>query len=234
MTGIVHLVGAGPGDSELLTLRAVRLLEGADVVLVDRLVGPDVLRHVGPGADVIEVGKSPGDDQDAAQSMITDLMIDRAARGEVVVRLKGGDPMVFGRANEEIESLTAAGIEVQVTPGVSSILAAAASARFSLTQRGIASAFAVVTGTAKDTLDWTRYAPVDTLVILMGVAQRVQIANDLINAGRPPGQPVLFVESASLSTERIAHTTLGKVAAGEVTVTNPAVWVIGDTATSRP
>ena len=228
MSGVVHLVGAGPGDPELLTLRACRLLSMADVVLVDRLVGEGVLRLVAPTAEVIPVGKSPGEDQEAAQERIMRLMIGRCRAGATVVRLKGGDPMVFGRGGEEVRGLVAAGIEVTVTPGVSSVLAAASAGGFGLTHRGIASAFVVVAGTTVSELDWRRYVTVDTLVILMGVGDRRRIATELVAAGRPADEPVAFVESASLPDERVVHCTLAQVAADEVSIIGPAVWVIGD------
>lgn len=227
MSGVVHLVGAGPGDPELLTLRAARLLADADVVLVDRLVGEGVLDMVSPAAEVICVGKSPGDDQEAAQERIMALMVERCRGGAMVVRLKGGDPMVFGRGAEEVLRLAAAGLEVTVTPGVSSVLAAASGGQFGLTHRGISSAFAVVAGTGVGDLDWRRYAAVDTLVILMGVARRRQIAAELIAAGRPGSEPVMFVESASMPDERRTPSTLAGVEAGEVQVASPAVWVVG-------
>lgn len=232
MSGVVHLVGAGPGDVDLLTLRAVRLLQRADVVLVDRLVGPRVLEHVAAGAEVIDVGKSPGEDQTAAQERIMQLMIDRARRGATVIRLKGGDPMVFGRGGEELARLRAAGITVDVTPGISSVLAAAASAGFGLTHRGVASAFAVVAGSTVADVEWARYVHVDTLVVLMGVAARVDIAAALIAAGRPTSDPVCFVTSASLAEEERVVATLADVAAGAVEVSGPAVWVIGPVVTA--
>ncbi|MEX1133831.1 MAG: uroporphyrinogen-III C-methyltransferase, partial [Acidimicrobiia bacterium] len=223
MSGIVHLVGAGPGAPDLLTLRAARLLAEADVVLVDRLVNPDTLNLVADHAEVIDVGKPLGGDQDAVQDAITHLMISRARAGSTVVRLKGGDPMVFGRGGEEVQALAAAGVKIEVTPGVSSVLAAAASGQFGLTHRGVASAFAVVTGTGVSGIDWNRYVTVDTLVILMGVGRRIRIATELIAAGRKNTQPVAFIESASLPSERIVYSTLDLVAAGQVDITNPAV-----------
>lgn len=228
MRGVVHLVGAGPGDPELLTLRASRLLSAADVVLVDRLVGEGVLGLVAPTAELMSVGKAPGEDQEAAQERIMRLMIDRSRAGATVVRLKGGDPMVFGRGGEEVRGLVAAGIEVTVTPGVSSVLAAASGGGFGLTHRGIASAFVVVAGTTVSELDWRRYVTVDTLVILMGVGDRRRIATELIAGGRPSEEPVAFVESASLPDERVVRSTLARVAADEVSITGPAVWIVGD------
>lgn len=228
MNGTVHLVGAGPGAADLLTVRAARLLAEADVVLVDRLVDAATLDLVSDHAEIIQVGKTLGGDQDAVQATITRLMISHARAGRTVVRLKGGDPMVFGRGGEEVRELSRAGIDVVVTPGVSSLLAAAASGRFGLTQRNVASAFAVVTGTGVKGIDWARYVAVDTIVILMGVRPRARIAADLMAAGRRGDEPVAFVESATLPAERIVASTLAAVAAGQVDVSNPAVWVIGN------
>jgi uroporphyrin-III C-methyltransferase len=228
VNGTVHLVGAGPGAADLLTLRAARLLTEADVVLVDRLVDAATLDLVSDHAEIIDVGKTPGGNQDAAQETITQLMISHARAGRTVVRLKGGDPMVLGRGGEEVLELSRAGIDVVVTPGVSSLLAAAASGRFGLTHRNVASAFAVVTGTGVKGIDWARYVAVDTIVILMGVTPRARIAADLIAAGRQGDEPVAFVESATLPNERIVASTLAAVAAGQVDVSNPAVWIIGD------
>lgn len=228
MTGTVHLVGAGPGAADLLTLRAARLLAEADVILVDRLVDATTLDLAADHAEVVDVGKTLGDDQDAVQETITQLMIRHAKAGRTVVRLKGGDPMVFGRGGEEVLELSRAGIDVVVTPGVSSLLAAAAAGRFGLTHRNVASAFAVVTGTGVKGIDWDRYAAVDTIVILMGVRPRVRIATSLIAAGRRGDEPVAFVESASLPNERVVTSTLAAVAAGQVDVCNPAVWIVGD------
>lgn len=228
MSGSVHLVGAGPGDPELLTLRAARLISEADVVLIDRLVDRRVLTLARPGAEIIDVGKAPGEDHGYTQERIHHLMVSRAGAGRTVVRLKGGDPMVLGRGGEEVERLAAAGIEVSVTPGVSSVLAAASSGGFSLTFRGIASGFAVVSGAEASGVDWSRYATVDTLVILMGVASRARIAAELIGWGRPGSEPTVFVESASLPQQRVVRSNLGEVAAGGVEVANPAVWVTGE------
>jgi uroporphyrin-III C-methyltransferase len=187
-----------------------------------------------PRAELIYVGKHEGE-QDSAQRLILDLMLERAREGKTVARLKGGDPCVFGRAGEEWLSLVRQGIEVEIVPGISSALAAPALAGVPLTFRGLSRGFAVVTGhcAGPNGVDWRDYARVDTLVILMGVKERVNIARALIDAGRTPDEPALFVERSSTPEERIIDTTLGSVAAGSVEVEAPAVFVIGAVAALR-
>ena len=236
--GTVYLVGAGPGDPELLTLRASRLLAEADCVLYDRLVSPAILARVRPGAERIPVGKAPrhaGSGEAAppcSQDAIIELLADRARRHRVVVRLKGGDPMVFGRGGEELAALRRRGIPVQVVPGVTSAVAAPALAGIPLTLRGVASSFTVASGhcQAGSSQDWARLAAADTLVVLMGVANRQATAQALIEAGRSPGEPCAFVEWAGWPQQRVVRATLGAVAAGQVAVEAPAVWVIGPVA----
>ncbi len=230
----VYLVGAGPGDAELLTVKALRILRQADVVLYDRLVSAEVLAETKQGAELIYVGKHEGE-QEATQRLIFDLMVEHAARGRVVVRLKGGDGCVFGRAGEEWQALARAGVEVEVVPGVSSALAAPALAGIPLTFRNLSRGFAVVTGhCAKRTpVDWRDWARVDTLVILMGVKNRAAIASALIEAGRASDEPAVFVERASTAAQRVIETTLGEIAQGLVEVEAPAVLVIGAVVTLR-
>ncbi|ADU51738.1 uroporphyrin-III C-methyltransferase [Thermaerobacter marianensis DSM 12885] len=259
--GTVYLVGAGPGDPELLTLRAARILAAADCVLYDRLVAPAILARVRPGAECIPVGKAPrpaaadgaaGSAEDAdrparaagphpgapevdggwSQEAILRLLVDRARRHRVVVRLKGGDPMVFGRGGEELAYLRRHGIPVEVVPGVTSAVAVPALVGIPLTYRGVASSFTVASGHCQGgtSQDWRRLAAADTLVVLMGVAQRQAIARSLIEAGRPPSEPCAFVERGTWPEERVVRTTLAEVAAGAVQVQAPAVWVIGPVA----
>lgn len=210
--GSVALVGAGPGDPELLTLRAVRELENADVIVVDRLVGPAILDLAHPGARRIDVGKLPyrtgaGGGNGARQQDINAILVREALAGNRVVRLKGGDPFVFGRAVEEIEALEAAGIAVTVVPGVTAALAAAASARLALTERGKRRAFTILTGQAADGPaghDWaTLVQGGQSLAIYMGVAAGPAIARRLLAAGLDPATPVTLVENASLGSERV-------------------------------
>lgn len=228
MTGKVYLIGAGPGDPELLTVKAVRILGEIDVLLYDRLAGEQVLSLVNPQAERIYVGKHEGE-QEATQQMIFDLMVEHARAGRRVARLKGGDPCVFGRAAEEWQVLADHGIAVEIVPGISSAIAAAELAGVPLTARGVSHGFAVVTGhgAGEGALSWQKYASVDTLVVLMGVKQRVEIALELIRAGRRVDEPVMFVERATTIREKIITSTLGAVAAGTVAVSSPAVFVIG-------
>ena len=230
----VYLIGAGPGDPDLLTVKAHRALQRVDVVLYDRLVSAEVLAIANPSAELIYVGKHEGE-QETVQQAIFDLMLDRARAGNSVARLKGGDACVFGRGGEEWLHLARNGVEVEVIPGVSSALAAPALAGVPLTYRGVSRGFAVVTGhcTGRDPVDWAAYSRVDTLVILMGVKDRAHIARSLIRAGRRRDEPAVFIERATTADELIRDTTLGEVAAGEVEVESPAVFVIGAVAALR-
>jgi uroporphyrin-III C-methyltransferase len=230
----VYLIGAGPGDPDLLTVKALRVLRTADVVLYDRLVSPEVLALAAPDAELIYVGKHEGE-QESTQQLIFQLLLEHARRGRVVARLKGGDACVFGRAAEEWLLLARHGIEVEVVPGISSALAAPALAGVPLTYRGLSRGFAVVAGhcMGSDGVDWRDYARVDTLVILMGVRNRAGIAEALIRAGRPPDEPAVFVERSSTPQERVVDTTLARVAAGLVDVESPAVLVVGAVAALR-
>lgn len=234
MTGVVTLVGAGPGDPDLITVKGRRAIETADVILHDRLVDKRALGWARPRAEIIDVGKRFGHEEEI-QASIMSIAIDRARRGFHVVRLKGGDPFVFGRGIEEWQAFVAAGIDVVAVPGVSSALAAGPIAGVGLTLRGIARSFTVVTGhTITDAgVAWDRYAAADTLVVLMGVANRQRIARRLIDGGRPASEPVVFVENATSETEFVVAATLGEVAAGEVLVESPAVWIIGPVIHSR-
>lgn len=225
----VYLVGAGPGRADLLTLRAAQVLAVADVVLYDRLVSAEVLAMARPGALLVDAGKEHGRQEETQQRILEQLDF-YARRYTHVVRLKGGDPCVFGRGAEEWQWLRGRGWEVELVPGVTSALAAPALACIPPTFRGVARSFAVVTGHAcgEQEPDWKALAAVDTLIILMGVARRAQIARQLIEAGRSAGEPVAFVENATLPDERVATTDLGAVAQGMVDVVNPAVMVVGE------
>ena len=233
-TGKVYLVGAGPGDPDLLTRKAARILALADVVLYDRLVDDAILELVSPDAELIYVGKRVGE-QHKVQETIFELLADHARQGKTVVRLKGGDPLVFGRGAEEWSYLLELGIDVELVPGISSATSVPALAGIPVTYRGISHGFAVVTGHCMEGLiqDWSRYARIDTLVVLMGSRQRVHIAQSLIDAGRDPDQPVAFIENGSTMQQRIVESSLSDVAAGNVNVENPAVFVIGDVVSLR-
>lgn len=226
---MIYLVGGGPGDPDLLTVKALRILQKADVVLYDRLISAEVLTCVNPNAVFVDVGKEEGQQCDV-QRRIVPMLIEYAAQYSNVVRLKAGDPMVFARGGEELAELVAAGCDVEVIPGVSSAFAAPLLAGIPLTYRGVARSFAVATGHGKDGVlqDWSAYAKIDTLIVLMGVKARAEIASALIRAGRPADQPVAFIERVSTPTERRVIATLGEVAAGTVDVEAPAVWISGE------
>jgi uroporphyrin-III C-methyltransferase len=230
----VYLVGAGPGDPELLTRKALRILEQADVILYDRLVSAEILALANPQAKLIDTGKQQGQ-QEEIQSEIFDWFLRLAGSVRTIVRLKSGDPMVFGRGGEELEFLAAHGIDAEVVPGISSALAAPALAGIPLTYRGVAASFSVIAGHRQSltSLDWSIYQGVDTLIILMGVEHRDVIAHTLIEQGRPASQPVAFVENASTPRERTVESSLGMVARGKVDVQAPAVMVIGEVVRHR-
>ena len=229
--GKVHLVGAGPGAPDLLTLRAARLLESADVVLHDALVHPDTLA-LATRARLVDVGKRYGK-VSTEQRFINRALIEAARTHGVVVRLKGGDPMMFGRAQEEIDALREAGIEVEVVPGVTAALAAASALRVSLTRRGIARTVAFLTprvGKGEAASQWVPAAlAADTVVLYMAAGAGAQIARALVDAGKPASTPVALVESATLSSESRAITNLGALAAaGPRRAEGPVVVCVGE------
>ncbi|MGH9101389.1 MAG: uroporphyrinogen-III C-methyltransferase [Acidimicrobiales bacterium] len=225
----VYLVGAGPGDPGLLTVRAARLLSRAGVVIHDRLAGTALLSLAPEEARRIDVGKRPG--KPVPQREINELLVEHGRSGACVVRLKGGDPFVFGRGGEEAMALQEAGVDYEVVPGVSAALAAPAYAGVPVTHRGMAASFAVVTGhsAAGPGVEWERLArSVDTLVVLMGVAHRGEIALRLVAGGRPAETPVLAVSWATHPHQRAVRTTLAELGAAPVDA--PATLVIGDVA----
>ena len=228
----VHLVGAGPGDPDLLTMRAVSLLARADVVVHDRLVDARILASVAPWAEIVDVGKTPGSRRNS-QDAINAVLVDRGRRFETVVRLKGGDPFVFGRGGEEAEHLRSHGIEVDVVPGISSSIAGPAAAGIPVTMRGVASGVTIVTAhqdPATDRhLDWTALARAGTtLVVLMGAARARAIADRLISGGMRSDTPVAIVTRATCADECVERLTLDRL--GVEPVRNPSVIVIGEVA----
>ncbi len=227
----VHLVGAGPGDPELLTVKAARLLATADVVVHDALVDKAVLALVPPHVELIDVGKRPG--RPVPQEMITALLVELGHQHQNVVRLKGGDPYVFGRGGEEALGLVEAGVAFDVVPGVTSAIAAPALAGVPVTHRGLAAAVTVVTGHRRhgeeEDTDWEALARVDgTIVVLMGVAERASIAHRLIEAGRSPETPVAVVERAASAGQRVVRCRLDEL--GSANVESPATIVLGPVA----
>jgi uroporphyrin-III C-methyltransferase len=227
--GIVHLVGAGPGAPDLLTVRAVRLLGEADIVFYDALVPQEILSLI-KTKKRIPVGKRSGL-RSTAQHFINKQLLDAAKRYRTVVRLKGGDPMLFGRAHEEIEFLVGKGIPVKITPGITAALAAAADLGISLTRRGKARSVAFVTprvgeGTAESS--WVRAAlAADTVAIYMGADELPEIAARLIVAGKSMATPVAVVENASLPDMALTYGTLARLPQWE-SRGGPALILIGD------
>ena len=223
----VALVGAGPGDPDLLTLKAARLLATAEVVVHDALVGEGVLDLIPASAERIDVGKRPG--RSTPQEMISALLVELGRQGRRVVRLKGGDPFVFGRGGEEAAALADAGVPFEVVPGITSSVAAPAAAGIPVTHRGVSAAFTVVTGhrrAGEPDVDWRSLAKVGgTIVVLMGVSQRATIAAELIAGGLAATTPVAVVESATTEAQVVGRWTLADL--GDADVHSPAVIVIG-------
>ncbi len=226
--GKVYLVGAGPGDPDLLTIKALRVLQSARVVIYDRLVTAEILAAANPLAEFLYAGKHEGE-QDVTQEWISQQLLEKVRQGMDVVRLKGGDPFVFGRGGEEWMLLAQNGIEVEVVPGISSAIAAPAAAGIPLTFRGVSRSFAVITGHCglEAEQDWARFVDVDTLVILMAVGKRAAIARALIEAGRDSAEPAAFIERATTPSQRVHFTTLGDIAQGRIDVSAPAALVVG-------
>jgi uroporphyrinogen III methyltransferase/synthase len=238
--GVVYLVGAGPGDPGLMTARSLELIAAADSILYDRLIPPAALAGARDDAELLYVGKEPGD-ASVPQDRIHEELVERARRGLSVVRLKGGDPFVFGRGGEEAEALRDAGVDFEVVPGVTAGVAAPAYAGIPVTHRDDASAVAFVTGhedPAKDAtaLDWEALARFPgTLVMYMGVKNLPEIARRLTEAGRDPGEPAAAVERGTLGGQRHAVATLGTLAdaVAEAGLRPPSVLLFGRVAARR-
>ncbi|HEY3597543.1 MAG TPA: uroporphyrinogen-III C-methyltransferase [Paraburkholderia sp.] len=234
--GKVYLIGAGPGAADLITVRGARLMGMADVVLHDALVEPEMLDYAAH-ARKIAVGKRCGQ-RSTAQHFINKQIVDAAREHEVVVRLKGGDPMLFGRADEEMRSLEAAGIEYEVVPGITAALASAASLRRSLTLRGVSRSVALATHSrAVDTGAIREQVNADSLVFYMGRDSAPEIAQQLIDAGRAAATPVAIVEACSTPRERMLTLTLEGLAAGDAQLwldpAQPSLLMIGDAFAER-
>ena len=233
--GRVTLVGGGPGDPDLLTLRGMRALLDADVVVTDRLGPTGLLDSLSAEIEVVDVGKTPGGHA-AEQADINALLVERAKAGQRVVRLKGGDPFVLGRGSEEVDACLAAGVDVEVVPGVTSATAAAALAGIALTERGTTQQFVVASGHVppgddRSTVDWPALAATDaTVVLLMAVGNLGPIAAALIEGGRSSDCGAAIVENASLPSQRVVRARLAELAAvaQREAVVPPAVVIIGD------
>jgi uroporphyrin-III C-methyltransferase len=235
-SGKVYLVGAGPGDPKLLTVKAVELLNEADVVIYDRLVHEEILNLAPKEVEKIYVGKRTGK-HEVPQNKITSLIIQKAEGGGKVVRLKGGDPFIFGRGGEEAEALAEKGIEFEVVPGVSSAIAAPEYAGIPLTHRDYASSVAIITGhrAGEDerVINWRKIAnAVDTIVILMGVESLNSIVGKFLDGGIRPDKPVAIVESGTYPQQRTIIGTLGTIVkkAEQRHIKPPSVIVVGEVA----
>lgn len=234
MRGKAYLVGAGPGNPDLITVRGLKLLQQANVVIYDRLIAPELLHHARSDAELIFVGKEQGK-HIVPQQEINRLLVMHVHAGKMVVRLKGGDPFVFGRGGEEALALTNAGLPFEVVPGVSSAIAAPAYAGIPVTHRGVARSFAVITGhhasgLPKIDTDWRVFSNIPTLVILMGMKRLQFIVDELLAAGRPPDTPAMVVQSGGTLAQKTARATLASLpqAVREAEITSPAVIIIGE------
>ena len=234
-TGKVTLVGAGPGDPELVTLRALHAISNADVLVVDRLAPSVLWDEPAEGVEVIDVGKQPGKHA-ASQEEINQILVDRALAGKQVARIKGGDPFVLGRGGEEALACIKAGVDVEIVPGITSAVSVPASAGIPVTQRGITSTFIVASsheGAAGVLAAATQAPPSTTLVLLMGASKLPAICQGLIDSGRPADLPVAVVESGWTTNQKCTVTTLGEAASGAIAVHPPAVTVIGEVVAMR-
>ena len=239
-TGRVHLVGAGPGDPDLLTQKAARLIAQAEVIVYDRLVSGEILALAAPAARMIAVGKAPKS-HPVPQERINAILAEQAISGRRVVRLKGGDPFIFGRGSEEAAELRAAGIAVEVVPGITAAQGAAASSGVPLTHRGLASGVRYVTGHCRADspldLDWAGLADPDTtLVIYMGVANIAEIAERLAAHGRGAETPVLAVNNATTPRERRCLSTLARIDedTARAGFSGPVLFILGEVAGLYP
>lgn len=235
MNGKVYLVGAGPGDPELLTVKALRLLRMADVVLHDDLVTPEILKLISPAAEIQNVGKRCGS-KTIRQEEINFLLVARAASGLQVVRLKSGDPLIFGRAGEEMEALRRANIEYEIVPGVTSALGAAAAAGIPLTHRQASSTIVLTAGhrassgraSAKDDLDWSQFATTEsTLVVYMPGSDHDEISSQLTAAGFAEETPCAIISRATTPEQRIYRSTVSDLRSAP-RLASPTLLVVGD------
>jgi uroporphyrin-III C-methyltransferase len=226
VSGRVYLIGAGPGDPELMTLKAVRALGAADVVLVDDLVERGCLAYARPDARIVEVGKRGGC-KSTPQIFIDRMMARLAASGHVVARLKGGDPLVFGRGGEELEALRAAGVEVEVVPGITAGIGAPAALGIPVTHRGLARAVTFVTGHAE--ADWRALVRSRaTLVIYMGLRRLPLIVAALLRDGMDPRMPACVIEKATLKAQREVVAPLERLPLAAAELAGPAIIVVGE------
>ena len=227
--GIVYIVGGGPGDPGLITVKGLECLRRADVVLYDRLIAQELLIEAPSQAEMIDVGKEPKRHR-RSQDEINALLIEKARQGKNVVRLKGGDPFVFGRGGEECQALAEAGIRYEVVPGVSSAIAVPAYAGIPVTQRGVTTAFAVVaghTGSSDSRIDWEAVSRIGTIVFLMGVEHMPEIVEKLIACGREAETPAALIREGTTQNQLVITGTLTDIVEKTRDVCPPAVLIVG-------
>jgi uroporphyrinogen III methyltransferase/synthase len=228
--GIVYIVGGGPGDPGLITVKGLDCLRRADVVLYDRLVAQELLNEAPTHTELIDVGKEPKRHR-RSQDEINDLLIEKARDGKIVVRLKGGDPFVFGRGGEECQALAEAGIRYEVVPGVSSAIAVPAYAGIPVTQRGVTTTFTVVaghTGGSGSDIDWNAVSKIGTIIFLMGVEHLPEITEKLIVHGRSVDTPVALIREGTTQNQLVVAGTLENIVEKTRDVRPPAVLVVGE------
>ncbi|HET6457246.1 MAG TPA: uroporphyrinogen-III C-methyltransferase, partial [Armatimonadota bacterium] len=232
MNGKVYLIGAGPGDPGLLTIKGLECICRADVIVYDRLVHPALLAHARPDVELIYVGKASSA-HTMKQDDINRLLVDKAKEGKTVARLKGGDPFVFGRGGEEAEVLVSEGIEFEVVPGITSAIAAPAYAGIPVTQRGLVSTLGIITGHEKgedSRINWAAVAGLDTIVFLMGVENLPNIVSELVKNGRDPSTPVALVRWGTRTEQETLVGTLSDIVekAQQAEFKSPAVTIVGE------
>jgi uroporphyrin-III C-methyltransferase len=229
-SGIVYIVGGGPGDPGLITVKGLDCLRRADVVLHDRLVAQELLTEVSAQAEMIDVGKEPKRHR-RSQDEINSLLIQKARQGKIVVRLKGGDPFVFGRGGEECQALAEAGVRYEVVPGVSSAIAVPAYAGIPVTQRGVTTAFTVVaghTGGSDSNIDWDAISRIGTIIFLMGVEHLPEIVPQLIAHGRSADTPAALIQEGTTLNQLIVTGTLADIVEKAHDIRPPAVLIVGE------
>lgn len=228
--GIVYIVGGGPGDPGLITVKGLDCLRHADVVLYDRLIAAELLSAVPDHAELIDVGKEPKRHR-RSQAEINALLIEQAREGKTVVRLKGGDPFVFGRGGEECLALAEAGIPYEVVPGVSSAIAVPAYAGIPVTQRGLTTAFVVVaghTGGDDSTIDWKAITSIGTIIFLMGVEHLPEIVEKLLQHGRDRDTPAALIQEGTTLNQVIVAASLADIVEKAAGIQPPAVLIVGE------
>ncbi len=230
--GKVYLTGAGPGDIELLTLKALKVIKRADVIIYDRLANPEILKEAKSGCEFVYVGKKEGN-HTLPQEEINEVIYQKALQSETVVRLKGGDPFVFGRGGEEGLYLRERGVEFEVIPGITSSISVPAYAGIPVTHRGVAVSFKVITGheaKGKKTsqIDWESLRSDDTIIFLMGLHNLSKISSKLIEVGKPKDYPVAVISQGTLPTQQVVVSTLEDIVQKAKDLPTPALIVVGE------